>query len=178
MDIVRYYGPDYIAGIIYNGGAILSIKLSGECRHPSMLSLIPRVCSPDAQVAAKSAIPFIDSCFADPSSLSFETKMALVGGFGMQPPVVRHYSLKREQDDRVWRERARGIPVLIVQGTEDTHCLYERMIARAKEIYEDVEVKLVKGVGHAPHVEAPQETNRSVLAFIQRVGKSLYSSKL
>lgn len=178
MDIVRYYGPDYIAGIIYDGGAILSIRLSGECRHPSLLSLIPRVCSHDAQVAAKSAIPFVDSCFADPTSLTFETKMAFTGGFGMQPPIVRHYSLTREQDDRVWRERARGIPVLIVQGTEDTHCLYERMIALAKEVYADVEVKLVKGVGHSPHVEAPQETNRSILAFVQRVGKSLHLSKL
>ena len=104
--------------------------------------------------------------------------MTLAGGFGMQPPAIRHYSLTREQDDRVWRETARGIPVLIVQGTEDTHCVGEKMIAWARRIYEDVEVRLMSGVGHAPHIEAPQETNRSILAFVQRVGRPPYSSRL
>ncbi|KAH9838237.1 alpha/beta-hydrolase [Rhodofomes roseus] len=170
-DVVRYYGPDYIAGIVYNGGAVLSLQLSKECRHPAFLPLIPLICSPDAQVAAKSAVPFVDSCFADPASLSFETKMALVGGFAMQPPIIRHYSLTREQEDRVWRESARRIPVLIVQGMEDTHCLYERMIEQAKEIYDEVEVKLLQGVGHAPQAEAPEETNQYLLEFMRRVSK-------
>ena len=171
MDIVHHYGPDYIAGIIYSGGGVLSIKLSGECRNPSFLPLVQRICSPDAHVAALSAIPFVDSCFANPASLSFDMKMAFVGGFGMQPPAIRHYSLTREQDDRVWRERARGIPVLIVQGTEDTHCVYEKMIAWARRIYEDVEVKLMPGIGHAPHIESPQESNRAICAFVRRVGR-------
>lgn len=104
--------------------------------------------------------------------------MVLAGGFGMQPPAIRHHSLNREQDDRVWRERARGIPVLIVQGTEDTHCAYEKMVAWAKRIYEDVEVLLMQGVGHAPHIEAPQETNRAISAFVKRVGRPPCSSKL
>jgi len=169
VDIVRYYGPEYIAGIIYNGGAVLSLKLNEECWHPSFLALIPLICSPDAQVAAKLAVPFVESCFADPASLSFEAKMGLVGGFGMQPPIIRHYSLTREQDDSLWRETARRITVLIVQGTEDMHYLYERMTAQANEIFVDVDVKLIQGVGHAPQAEAPEETNRYLLAFIQRV---------
>jgi len=61
VDIVRYYGADFISGVIYAGGAVLSLKLNESCCHPSMLSLVPLICSSDAQVAAKSAIPFVDS---------------------------------------------------------------------------------------------------------------------
>ncbi|TFY59492.1 hypothetical protein EVJ58_g5741 [Rhodofomes roseus] len=169
VDVVRYYGADYIAGIVYVGGPVLSLNLNKECFHPALLTLFPDLISPDAQVTAKAAVAFVDSCFADPASLSFETKLAFVGGFGMQPPIVREYWVTREQDDRVWRESARGIPVLIVQGTADTHCLYERMIAQAKEIYVDVEVKLLQGIGHTPQVEAPEETNRYLLDFIRHI---------
>lgn len=178
VDIVHYFGPESISGIIYIGGALLSLNLSAQCRHPLFKPLVPLICSSDAQVAAKSAVPFVDSCVADPAALSYSTKLSLVGGFGLQPPIIRYFSLNREQDDSRWREQARHIPVVIIQGTEDTHCMYEVMIGLAKSIYDQVEVHLMHGVGHSPHIERPQEANRHILAFVRRsISQSRVSSQ-
>jgi len=97
--------------------------------------------------------------------------LALVGGFGLQPPIIRYYSITREQDDSKWLREAKDLPVLIIQGDADTHCLYEVMIGQAKEIYRDVEVHLMKGLGHSPHLELPEETNRLILAFVKRTAR-------
>ncbi|OSX57745.1 hypothetical protein POSPLADRAFT_1036779 [Postia placenta MAD-698-R-SB12] len=174
VDIVHYFGPKSISGVIYIGGALLSLNLSAQCRHPLFKPLVPLICSSDAQVAAKSAVPFVDSCVADPAALSYSTKLSLVGGFGLQPPIIRYFSLNREQDDSRWREQARHIPVVIIQGTEDTHCMYEVMIGLAKSIYDQVEVHLMHGVGHSPHIERPQDANRHILAFVRSISQPRY----
>ena len=42
------------------------------------------------------------------------------------------------------------------------------MIAIAKRIYDDVEVRLMDGVGHSPHFESPMEANRFIYEWVKR----------
>ncbi|GBE79337.1 Alpha/Beta hydrolase protein [Sparassis latifolia] len=97
VDIVAAYGADFISGVVYVGGPVLSFRLNEECWHPLFHAMIPLICSEDSEVVAKSASMFFDSCVADP--IPYPTKLLWMGGFGSQPPKIRHYSLARGQDD-------------------------------------------------------------------------------
>ena len=59
--------------------------------------------------------------------------------------------------------------VLVVQGTEDQHRNWEGMRELLGRVYADVEVYMLDGVGHAPHFEAAEETNRAISAWVRKV---------
>lgn len=167
-DIIGAYGP-IISGIIYVGGPILSFGLLFRAAHPHILSLAEHMMSPDYGEVYGIARAFVESCFADPSAIPFALKLQLIGSYTIQPPKVRVIFLQRQQDETRWREEGRQIPVRIVQGAEDLHNLHEKMVPLAREIYESVDVKLLEGVGHSPHVERTQEVNRYILEFVRKV---------
>ncbi|RPD75139.1 alpha/beta-hydrolase [Lentinus tigrinus ALCF2SS1-7] len=166
VDVVTAYGPDYISGIIYVGGSILALHYHPVCRHPVMTSLFPVITSLTSDDLSAGAEEFVESCVKAP--LTFPAKLLFMGGFIMQPRAARYWSLKRSQDHAVWERTAGHLPVLIIQGKEDLHCLYETMIGIAKRIYDDVEVHLMNGVGHSPHFESPMETNRFIYDWLRR----------
>lgn len=161
------YGPDYISGVIYIGGSILALYYHPPCKHPRMTELFPIITSLASHDMSGGAEAFVDSCVKEP--LPFATKLLWMGGFIMQPPVARYWSIKRNQDHAVWEATARSIPVLIIQGTEDEHCLYHTMIGIAKRVYDKVEVELMDGIGHSPHYESPAKTNRLIAEWVNRV---------
>ncbi|KAI0749598.1 Alpha/Beta hydrolase protein [Daedaleopsis nitida] len=167
VDVVTAYGPAYLSGIVYVGGSILALHYHPACRHPLMTELFPVVTSADAHDMSAGAEAFVDSCVKHP--LPFPVKLQWMGGFIMQPPAARYWSLKRAQDHTVWEATARAIPVLIVQGTEDQHCLYETMIGIARRIYDSVEVQLLEDVGHSPHFESAEKTNGFIADWVKRV---------
>lgn len=161
------YGPDYISGVIYIGGSILALYYHPPCKHPRMTELFPIITSLASHDMSGGAEAFVDSCVKEP--LPFATKLLWMGGFIMQPPVARYWSIKRNQDHAVWEATARSIPVLIIQGTEDEHCLYHTMIGIAKRVYDNVEVELMDGIGHSPHYESPAKTNRLIAEWVNRL---------
>ena len=66
----------------------------------------------------------------------------------------------------MWEATARRLPVLVVQGLEHQHCVHEQMVPIVRRrVYDDVEVRLLENVGHSPHFESPQETNRFILEW-------------
>ena len=167
VDVVTAYGPDYISGVIYVGGSILALHYHPPCRHPRMTELFPLITSLDSHDMSAGAEAFVDSCVERP--LPFATKLQWMGGFIMQPRAARYWSIKRVQDHAVWERTARRIPVLVIQGTEDQHCVYETMISIAKRVYDSVEVHLMEGIGHSPHCESPAETNGFIVDWVKRV---------
>ncbi|RDX42133.1 alpha/beta-hydrolase [Lentinus brumalis] len=166
VDVVTAYGPDCISGVIYIGGSILALHYHPACRHPVMTKLFPAITSLASDDLSAGAEEFVDSCVKAP--LTFPAKLLFMGGFIMQPRAARYWSLKRMQDHTVWERTAGHLPVLVVQGKEDQHCLYETMISIAKRIYDDVEVHLMDGIGHSPHFESPIETNRVIYNWVKR----------
>ena len=152
--------------MIYIGGSILALHYHPLCRHPVMTSLFPIITSRTSDDLTAGAEEFVDSCVKAP--LTFPAKLLFMGGFIMQPRAARYWSLRRTQEHAVWERTARRIPVLIIQGKDDQHCLYETMIAIAKRIYDDVEVRLMDGVGHSPHFESPMEANRFIYEWVKR----------
>ena len=167
VDVVTAYGPDFISGVIYIGGSILALHYHPLCRHPVMTSLFPIITSRTSDDLSAGAEEFVDSCVKEP--LPFDVKLLWMGGYIMQPRAARYWSIRRTQDHTVWEATVRRVPVLIVQGKEDVHCLYENMIGIARRIYDDVSVTLMDGVGHSPHFENATETNRCIGEWAKRV---------
>ena len=163
VDVVTAYGADYLSGVAYVGGPILAIHHHPPCMHPRLAAIAPLMLSDAPDDLSAAAEAFVDSCARAP--LPYATKLLWMGGFVAQPRTARRLSVRRAQDHTVWERVARALPVLVVQGTEDEHCLWERMLALARTVYEDVEVRMMEGIGHSPHFESPEETNEYILRW-------------
>ncbi|KAH9949904.1 alpha/beta-hydrolase, partial [Amylocystis lapponica] len=168
VDIVTHYGVSYISGIIYIGGPVLSLALGRSCYSPFIRQIAQQMLSPDPEIVAQGTKSYVDSCVADPASLPNETKLQWIDGFTEQSPNIRRIVLTRQQDDTFWREQARDLPVLVVQGVLDMLCLYETMLDQVGQVYAKVELELMEDVGHSPHLERPAETNRCILNFVAK----------
>ena len=59
------------------------------------------------------------------------------------------------------------VPILIVQGTEDRYGTEAQIEAAREETYCPVDVALIDGAGHAPHLERPRETLAAVTGFLE-----------
>ena len=59
----------------------------------------------------------------------------------------------------VWQAWAKALPVLIVNGKEDQHCAHEAMISIVRMVYDNVQVKLLDGIGQSPRFERRAEVN-------------------
>jgi pimeloyl-ACP methyl ester carboxylesterase len=61
------------------------------------------------------------------------------------------------------------VPILIIQGEDDQYGTL-RQVEAAREVCScPVEVALLPGVGHAPHREAPEATERAIVSFMLRL---------
>ncbi|KZT72980.1 alpha/beta-hydrolase [Daedalea quercina L-15889] len=168
VDIASHLGPSYIAGVIYAGGAVLSLELCGETIPEAFLPLMSYVQSTDANTIARFAARFVEGCVADPvTTLPWPVKLQWMGTFAAQPPEVRTWAHKRKQDETRWRVEARGWPVMLVQGSRDIHCRADVLERQVRELYDETEVHILEGVGHAPHFERPDIVNELVLRFIE-----------
>jgi pimeloyl-ACP methyl ester carboxylesterase len=61
------------------------------------------------------------------------------------------------------------VPILLVQGEDDQYGTIRQIEVAERECYCPVEVKLLPGVHHAPHREAPAATLRHATEFITRL---------
>ena len=68
--------------------------------------------------------------------------------------------------DRVQRI---DVPMLLLQGTKDEYGSTEQVYAAARAARLPAETRLLHGIGHAPHLEAPEATLDAVGAFVIRV---------
>ncbi|KAI0330237.1 alpha/beta-hydrolase [Cubamyces sp. BRFM 1775] len=170
VDIVAAYGPASLSGVLYIGGGVLSLtKYHPPCATPFIGGVIPLLNSTDADDVSRAAELFVDSCTAPGKLLPYPQRLQWLGAFVSQPRTVRCLSITRLQPFEIWEQKARKLPVLIVQGTADQHCVYENMIRFTKEIYEEVEVRMLEDVGHSPAVESPTKTNRYIREWTNKV---------
>jgi len=95
--------------------------------------------------------------------------MKWVGGFAMQSPTVRTHTCTRSQNVERWEKEIVNKPVMIIQGEDDLHSNTEKLIPVANRYMENLELIVMKDVGHAPCFERAEETNAHILRFVQQV---------
>ncbi|HKM64337.1 MAG TPA: alpha/beta hydrolase [Acidisphaera sp.] len=61
------------------------------------------------------------------------------------------------------------VPILAIQGAADPYGTPAQVDIIAREAYCPVETRVLPGVGHAPHLEAPDTVLPLIAAFVQRV---------
>jgi pimeloyl-ACP methyl ester carboxylesterase len=61
------------------------------------------------------------------------------------------------------------VPVLAIQGEADAYGTPEQLRALQREAYCPVELRLLPGIGHAPHLEAPAMVLEAVRGFVGRL---------
>ena len=61
------------------------------------------------------------------------------------------------------------VPLLIIQGENDEYGTNAQIEAAVEEAYSPVEVALIAGAGHAPHLDCAEETLGHMCCFIDRL---------
>ncbi len=61
------------------------------------------------------------------------------------------------------------MPILIVQGQDDEYGTPAQIAVAQQEAYCPVEVRMLPGAGHSPHVDQPEETLAAIGEFVTRV---------
>ena len=74
-------------------------------------------------------------------------------------PEFRHWNI----EDRLG---AIAAPVLVIVGEDDQYGTPAQVAAIARGVHGPVEQLLLPGVGHAPHLERPDETTAAVVRFV------------
>ena len=171
MDVINAYGPTYLSGIIYCGGGVIHTEYALSTSRASLVTSIGTLLSESAEDMTAAASSFVDTCVAPASlPLPYRMKLEWMGGFIAQPRQARAQSLGRKQNASAeWERRVRDVPVLVVQGSEDQHRDWEAMRALLEKLYANLEVRMLDGVGHSPHVERPAETDRAISTWVAKV---------
>ena len=61
------------------------------------------------------------------------------------------------------------VPILIAQGEDDEYGTKAQIAVVQQETYCPVEVRMLPGAGHSPHVDQPEETLAAIGEFVTRV---------
>lgn len=88
-------------------------------------------------------------------------------------PEIMGLSLTRPMNaEPLWKAGGEGLPLLVVQGTEDGHRKGgEKSVEDImKPHFKNYDVAWLEGRGHALHYECPSEIINLMLAFAKRVG--------
>ncbi|TBU24034.1 alpha/beta-hydrolase [Dichomitus squalens] len=171
VDVINAYGPTYLSGIIYCGGGAIHLEYGMSTTSAFLVGAFGTLMTESAQEMTAAASFFADSCVA-PTSLpiSYPLKLQMMGGFLAAPRHAKIQNFSRKQDASAeWERRVRNVPVFVVQGREDQHRNWEAMRALLERLYADLEIYMLDGVGHSPHLESPAETNKAIGTWVGKV---------
>lgn len=170
VDVTDAYGAEYFSGVILPGGPMITRALHRHYIQEDMKTKFPSYLSSNADVVAKAAVSFVESCVKDGATrIPFDVKMKWVGGFAMQSPTIRTHTCTRSQNVERWEKEIVNKPVMIIQGEDDMHSNTEKLIPVANRYMKNLELIVMKDVGHAPCFERAEETNAHILRFVQQV---------
>jgi pimeloyl-ACP methyl ester carboxylesterase len=163
-DYVRGYGQDRVAAIQFVEGAVrLSESAFGTLIGPGFLDHFAQATADDLPANIWAMRSFLRTCTAQPLARDdFETALA----WNMVVPArVRSALVAREIDgDDVLRSLR--VPVRVTHGRADTVVL-PAMAEHILSVCPTAEASWYDGVGHAPHLEAPERFNRELARLVQ-----------
>lgn len=188
-DIATYYGADLLAGVIITGGFPYR-SMHPEIAHPTIMGIVPNLVSDDVAVFSKvrnstrnpgdgsltdktqACVEFVESCFAEPErDLPYDTRLAWIGGVTAMNPTVRRHLILRNQDESALLTARDTLPYLVLQGDKDKHVVWDNL-QKFMGTFKKSEFVLLRGAGHAPFFEQPQEVNKAILDFVRRVASA------
>ncbi|TBU63049.1 alpha/beta-hydrolase [Dichomitus squalens] len=153
VDVINAYGPTYLSGIIYCGGGAIHLEYGMSTTSAFLVGAFGTLMT-DAYVA--------------PNLLP--TEIADDGRIPRSTTAREDSELEPQADASAeWERRVRNVPVFVVQGREDQHRNWEAMRALLERLYADLEIYMLDGVGHSPHLESPAETNKAIGTWVGKV---------
>ena len=165
-DYVRAYGQDRIAGVNFVEGAVrLGPSAFGPLIGPGFLDHFAGATADDLPTNIHAMRAFVRGCLAQPVTADeFET--ALCWNLVVPARVRANLAAREIDDDDVLR--ALTVPVLVTQGRADRVVL-PAMADHIEATCPTAEVSWYDGVGHVPHLEAPERFNKELATFARRV---------
>jgi non-heme chloroperoxidase len=165
-DYIRFYGQDNIGGIIFVAAATeMGRDEANSMLGAEFLGLVPGFFSTDYAEGSTALQQFIG--MATYEELDPHTFYFLVGFNAVTLPASRKGMFTRELDNRELMKTI-TVPTLIVQGNDDRIVLptYAEFIARHIPHASRADYA---NCGHVPFVEAAEQFNRDVTAFMQTI---------
>jgi pimeloyl-ACP methyl ester carboxylesterase len=164
-DYVRLHGQDRIAAIDLVGGATkLGPAAFGTFIGPGFLDPIAALTADDLPTNIEGVRTFLRGCTAAPlAPEAFET--ALAWNMAVPARVRANLAAREIDDDDVLRSLR--VPVLVTAGRADTVVL-PAMAEHILATCPTAEASWYDGVGHTPHMEAPERFNRELAALATR----------
>jgi len=165
-DYLRAHGEARIAAIEFVEGVTeLGESAFGTFIGPGFLDHFGDATSDDLPTSMRAMRSFVRTCLVAP--VSDEDVEAAICWNIVVPAAVRASLAAREihGDDVL---RGLGVPLLLTHGREDSVVLpamAEHLLATCAT----AEASWYDGVGHAPHIEAPDRFNRELAALARRV---------
>lgn len=161
-EYLRTYGDEGLGGVILFAA---STRVGRDARAyfgPGMMDHVRALLASDAATYEAVLRPFVTGCAASP--LADDVIEDAVAQMRRVPPVARRALLTRNEDFTPELLRA-TTPILAIHGTRDEVVLpsLSRELAAARPATTLVELE---GVGHLPWIEAPEATERALLAWL------------
>ncbi|KAL7899855.1 Alpha/Beta hydrolase protein [Trichoderma sp. SZMC 28014] len=175
VDVFTHLGPDWIAGVIYLSGLPWR-SAHPEIGHPRAFEVIPAVMSGDATSIAKGVGPLLESCFYQPAmeSMSYTEYTALAGAIAQQDPSARALLLnERYQDQSHLLAQADTLPVILINGEHDEQISWHKADGLLRRHFVNYELKLIRDAAHSSFWERPEEVNKEIEAFVDKVWRSV-----
>jgi non-heme chloroperoxidase len=165
-DYIRHYGQDNLGGLIFVAAATeIGRDEANALLGAEFLQLVPGFFSTDYATGSAALQQFMG--MATYEELDPHTFYYLVGFNSVTLPASRQGMFMRELDNGAVMQTI-TVPSLIIQGRDDRIVLsassdnIARHIPRVSRVDYD-------HCGHVPFVEAAEQFNRDVAAFMQRV---------
>ena len=163
-DYIRAHGAERIAAIDFVEGAVkLGEAAFGTLIGPGFLDHFAHATADDLPTNIWAMRAFLRACVAKPlPTEDFET--ALAWNIAVPSRIRANLAAREIDDDDVLR--ALDVPLLVTQGREDTVVL-PAMAEHVLATCPTAEASWYDGVGHAPHLEAPERFNRELAALVR-----------
>jgi non-heme chloroperoxidase len=165
-DYIRHYGQENLGGLIFVAAATeMGRDKANTLIGAEFLQLVPGLFSTDYATGSAALQQFIG--MATYEELDAHTFYYLIGFNSVTLPASRQGMFMRELDNGAVLQAIK-VPSLLIHGKDDRIVLpaYSDYIARHISHVSRVDYD---HCGHMPFVEAAEEFNRDVAAFMQRV---------
>jgi non-heme chloroperoxidase len=165
-DYIRHYGQENLGGLIFVAAATeMGRDEANTLIGAEFLQLVPGLFSTDYATGSAALQQFIG--MATYEELDAHTFYYLIGFNSVTLPASRQGMFMRELDNGAVLQAIK-VPSLLIHGKDDRIVLpaYSDYIARHISHVSRVDYD---HCGHMPFVEAAEEFNRDVAAFMQRV---------
>ena len=165
-DYVRAHGQDRIAAIDFVGGAVtLNAGALGTLIGPGFIDHFAGATADDLPTNIQAMRGFLRACLAKPLSADdLETALA----WNMVVPARVRANLAAREIDSDDVLRALEVPLLVSHGRAETVVL-PATAEHVLRVCPAAEASWYDGVGHAPHLEAPERFNRELAELTRRV---------